>query len=328
MEASVYMEKVKYKLSIMLMIVFLLSIISTSFCFAQAGDTEGKIEEINVGLPEELSPEEIEQIEKESAERYAEIVERLKKYNILDFADEVKPVDEKRYAEILKVLKKENRHAELEKLKELDVQNFKGDISPLWFYELIKNLDVPHHKQVTGYYCGPASILQMIDYNDREAMVSGNTSAEKQHTLADESNTVEKGSNTVKLRDVLNNYLSDIHYYNPYTINSTDDKDKLWNIIKNNIMFDEQPVLVLVNTKYLPYYNGRQSFHYIVVDGIREVYKDGIGWLEYLSTVRVVDPHYDRRYSGYHEVYFDDLFKAMKGYYESTGEKQRCNMAY
>lgn len=59
-----------------------------------------------------------------------------------------------------------------------------GDISIQWTYPVKKILDVPHHEQQTSYWCGPTSILQIIDYNGREDRVKGTTEYEKQKTLA------------------------------------------------------------------------------------------------------------------------------------------------
>lgn len=221
---------------------------------------------------------------------------------------------EKRYAEILELV---------EERKNVDSDN---DISPQWYYEVEKILRVPHHIQQTDYWCGPASILQIIDFNGKAGNVSGNNEYSKQKTLADESGTVTAGANTLNLRNTLNKYLS--HYFNVTAISSSKHYDTLWNIIDNNIFYDKQPVLVLVNTKYLPYYNGRTSYHYVVVDGMKKVIDDSTSKpVKSASTVRIVDPHYSSSYTGYHTVYFNDLYNAAKGYYECSNP-QAYNISY
>ncbi|MGQ9558091.1 MAG: C39 family peptidase [Desulfurispora sp.] len=219
-----------------------------------------------------------------------------------------------RYSEIIKILSKRPQ------------KNFTG-ISPLWHYNEEKILNVPHHVQQTTYWCGPASSLQIIDYNGRIGSVSGSTEYQKQNTIANQTGTTKSGANTLNLRNNLNSYLSGIHSFNVSTIKKNTDYDKLWNILDYNIFSSGQPVLCLIKTSYLPYYNGKVSYHYVVVDGMNKVIDDSTSQpVKSSSTVRIVDPHYNTSYTGYHIVYFNDLYNALKGYYEAGS--QAYNLAY
>lgn len=108
---------------------------------------------------------------------------------------------------------------------------------------------------------------------------------------------------------------------------STGAYDGLWNVVDYNIFQANQPVLVLVQTKYLPYYNGHASQHYVVVDAMTKYIDDGTGQpVKSISTVRIVDPNPNSSYTGYHTVYFNDLYNAAKGYFDNG--QQTYNVAY
>jgi hypothetical protein len=98
-------------------------------------------------------------------------------------------------------------------------------------------------------------------------------------------------------------------------------------MIESNVFNAHQPLLVAVNTKYLPYYGGRVSYHYVVVDGMTKQIDDYSGQpIKSISTVRVVDPHYNSSYTGYHTVYYEELLRAAVGFWESA--TQAYNVAY
>lgn len=81
-----------------------------------------------------------------------------------------------------------------------------------WLYPQSKSLYVPLHTQETYYWCGPASILAIIDYNGKKNYVEGSTEYDKQEQFAEESGTTTSGSNTLDLRNVLNDYVSSEHF--------------------------------------------------------------------------------------------------------------------
>lgn len=237
-------------------------------------------------LPDTASKEEMQKADKESDKRYAEILQSLSK-------QPKKPTD----------------------------------VSPQWYYYETKILGVPFHKQQTSYWCGVASNLATIDYNGRTGNVSGSTEYQKQKTIANQTETTEDGSNTLSLRNNLNNYLSDIHYFNVRAIKDSSHYDILWNIIDSNINSSRQPVLCLVKTSPLSYYNGAVYYHYILVDGLKKCIDDSTGQVvKNSSIIRIVDPHYDSAYGGYHEATFEQLFLALKAYYDAG--LQAYNLAY
>lgn len=231
--------------------------------------------------------------------------------------DQLNKEEAKQYKEILKFQERQPSSS-----------NGQSGISPQWTYPVSKTLNVPHHQQLQSYWCGPASDLQIIDFNGKYGNVAGSTEYEKQNTIANQAGTKQDGSNTVNLKNVLNSYLSTIHNWVVKRIDgSTGAYDGLWNVVDYNVFQANQPVLVLVQTKYLPYYNGHASQHYVVVDAMTKYIDDGTGQpVKSISTVRIVDPNPNSSYTGYHTVYFNDLYNAAKGYFDSG--QQTYNVAY
>lgn len=173
--------------------------------------------------------------------------------------------------------------------------------TPQWVYPISRTLSVPRYKQETTYWCGPASIQMMISYNGKFV---------EQKDLAKEAGTTTQGSNTLDLRNVLNKHI-DNHTFGVTRIGSSD-YTRLFNIINSNIFTKSQPVLALVKTERLPYYNGHASNHYIVARGLTKYIDDGTGQpVIGLSEVRVVDPHHNNNYYGYFTVGYNDFYNAV-----------------
>lgn len=130
--------------------------------------------------------------------------------------------------------------------------------------------------------------------------MAGSNEYAKQNTLASEAGTTEGGSNTLDLKNVLNDYWSGIRTFSITRIDSSSgDIDNLWNILDYNIFESEQPVLVLVKTSYLPYYDGKSLYHYVVADGMTKQTDDGTGTpIRSISEVRIVVPNYNDTYLG------------------------------
>ena len=125
------------------------------------------------------------------------------------------------------------------------------------------------------------------------------------------------GSFTPNIEDVLDDYIDDFNWA-AKRIDDDDDYNGLWNIIDGNLNDWSQPVIVLVDTSYLPYYNGKQYLHYIVVDGLTQVIDDSTSKpVKSESTVSIVDPNnQSNNYYGNRTVKFNDLFDAAVGYFD------------
>lgn len=64
-----------------------------------------------------------------------------------------------------------------------------------------------------------------------------------------------------------------------------------------------KPVLAVLETSYLPYYQGNSFGHYVSVDYINRT----------TNKVRIVDCHFDSSYYGVHYVDLEDLYNACCG---------------
>ncbi|WP_163537361.1 C39 family peptidase [Gracilibacillus sp. YIM 98692] len=165
-------------------------------------------------------------------------------------------------------------------------------------------LAVPHHKQIETHWCGPASSLAVIDY-----LVDSTPS---QAQLADvwDPNNNKYGMNT----DLYNGTTSpdmarSINHWigsSWYVAVSEDSKDNLWNKIVFATDY-KHPANLLVNTKHLSWYNGKELSHFITARGYNDNYN-----YEGKKTLYLVDPHYSDTYSGYHENEpFNNVYNAV-----------------
>jgi hypothetical protein len=177
-----------------------------------------------------------------------------------------------------------------------------GEITPQWSYPESRVLNVVKSQQERYYWCGPASIQMMIKYNGKTV---------SQSTLASEAGTTTSGSNTLNLRNVLNNHVTN-HTFGVTRIEGSSQYTPLFNILNSNIFSKSQPVLALVKTERLPYYNNYQSNHYIVARGMTKQIDDGTGQpIISLTQVNLVDPNNNNNYYGYFTVNYGDFFNAV-----------------
>jgi len=280
------------KLILMLIMVLCLCLVVQSTSYAKPS-IESSIDNVNLHV-RPLTQEEIDQANAEESSRYAEILDRLSTMGILD----------------------------------IDFETNSELVYPLDLVPEYRFLNAPRHQQLEAYWCGPASVLAIIDYFGFADDVQGSTEYEKQETIADESGTTKRGSNTLDLKNTLTSYVGGEHTYVVRRIGSySDDYDALWNILYDTIIVQDCPVLIAVETSSLPYYNGNSYYHYIVVDGMT-VWKDEYSGrvLKSMTTVRVMDPHYNNLYYGGHEILFTELLEGAVGF--CSASDQAYNLAY
>ncbi len=172
-------------------------------------------------------------------------------------------------------------------------------------------------QQITGYYCGPASLLQALYSMYKEGYVSGSTFGEKQTTLANAMGTTESlGTYVYRMVNQLNSYASGYRYLYVGDYSSADISSRLWSSLAM-----DKPGIIRCDTKYLPYYNGRQYFHYITITGVNS------GSFSPTSSYYydLEDSHYNGSYFGYHSVNRDSLYDSVM-YYDSY--KPTVNPSY
>ncbi|QIB70305.1 hypothetical protein Ami103574_13835 [Aminipila butyrica] len=141
-------------------------------------------------------------------------------------------------------------------------------------------------KQSKTWNCGPASAL--IAIAGWNGYVKGSTNAKKMATLetAMGSNSSD-GTMVYKMVDVLNTYTSGYAYKKGSRLDSWD----FMVSIEDSVAKDKAPILH-AKTKYLDYYNGHNTGHYIAIVADDSKY----------TTVTLHDTNRDDAYYGAHEV--------------------------
>ncbi len=181
----------------------------------------------------------------------------------------------------------------------------------------------PVIKQATSYYCGFASMQQVLTALSLDNYISGQTDLQKQTTLRNQQNAIlaEQGigaSSTgvvAYMSLVLNmhyiNKLSSGKYYQWYNIivNEGDaNKDFYIDDFKeytyNSLMFN-RPTIMYTNTSKLSYYNGTNYTHYIVADYINLA----------TSQIETADCCWTDAYRGHFMVPIQEAYNAVYGNY-------------
>ena len=215
---------------------------------------------------------------------------------------------------------------ELQELELVPVElNDARAVSRVKDYYLVPKYNI---KQINGYYCGPATTLQMLKVSGKTGKVSGTTDAQKQKTLASNQYL---GTDRDKATWI-NNIASTMNKLNPRSrawtqkVINKNDKDSLAHMqyfIRANHAYN-YAVDYLVYPEALSYYpNGSRSGHYISGSGI---YYESNNAADYNNIkLRLNDPHYDNRYYGTHVEDFMNVVRAMHNYTVSRGP---ANLVY
>lgn len=161
-------------------------------------------------------------------------------------------------------------------------------------------------KQITDYYCGPASLLQALYSMNRYSWVPGETFGEQQTNLAYAMGTTEdQGTYVYRMVNQLNSYASGYRYLYVGGYSSADLSSRLWSSLAM-----DKPGIIRCDTKYLPYYYGQKCFHYITVTGVNS----GSFSPASSSYYDLEDSHNNNSYFGYHSVTRDNLYDSVMYY--------------
>lgn len=154
-------------------------------------------------------------------------------------------------------------------------------------------ISVSNFKQENGHYCGPASVRQALSFHKNQ---SGSSAAlPSQATLAGKIGTTSSGSISTAMRDALNSYKSTYSFKSSYVVtNVGNDKNQFSNRILNVIKNKSNAPILLLETQYIPRYNGHASRHYNTVSG--HSINQGV--------IRTVDPNNNSAYQG---IYWDPI---------------------
>ena len=190
-----------------------------------------------------------------------------------------------------KVINFESRLDESGGLGELDKNDKKmGDPDGVFYC-----IKVVSNKQNTNYYCGPAAVRQSLSFHKFQS--GSNIELPSQETLAAQIGTTVNGSTTTGIVNGLNLYAYIYGFSsNQYVAGTIKNSSNPMNTFTSRIITDlkgkMKAPIILLQTKYLPRYNGKDCRHYNTVCGYSHEYSTGA------KSMQTVDPHYSQLYYG------------------------------
>lgn len=126
-------------------------------------------------------------------------------------------------------------------------------------------LGVSHHKQEEGHWCGPASSLAVIDY-----LISGGEPSQQDLANDWDTDNYEYGMNTDRYNGTTSPDMArSINYWideSWYVAKAENNSTNLWAKLKFATDY-QHPVNILVDTKYLSWYNGKSVNHFLTARG-------------------------------------------------------------
>lgn len=158
------------------------------------------------------------------------------------------------------------------------------------------SITVTNFKQERDYWCGPAAARQTLSFH--KAKSGSGTALPSQTTLSSQIGTEnQKASSSYGIRTALNSYSSTFGFgANPYGVadiaNTTNPTATFESRIKYVLSQRINAPVILIDTRYLPRYNGAYYRHYNTVSGYSYEYATN------KKQVKTVDPHYSSLYLG------------------------------
>lgn len=119
-------------------------------------------------------------------------------------------------------------------------------------------LNVPTFKQEENYYCGYASVKEVLQHI--------NGTSKSQSTYASEMGTSGSSAVVYKIKNLLNNYISSPKY--TYSLGRNYTLDTFKSLVENNIA-NNRPIIMHAKANYLTLYQNASFdiWHYYVIDG-------------------------------------------------------------
>ena len=171
--------------------------------------------------------------------------------------------------------------------------------------------DVTPVRQAKTYWCGPTAAVQALTGTGVYSRGLSNYDGAQQ-TMAQLMHTTTSGTGVLELKNAMNSRINAVlgsnakKYEKHIVIPSTMDKYTLLNKVLGASIQKDRPCVTTVLLKKLPYYKGTSTGgHYITISAV----KGDTG------ETKIVDPHYDNRYFGYHTLTYDQLRTILNGRY-------------
>ena len=169
---------------------------------------------------------------------------------------------------------------------------------------------VPKIQQIYTNYCGPAStVMALIGSGSPNHKYTTNTSVTNgwQTYLATGNNgndnnnnlqTGSKGTNISNITKVMNNNIPSVNGYTYKTKAFTyKTYNKALDFIEISLVMDAVPIIRVEDTSLLKYYKGETFSHYVVITAVDFN----------AESITLIDPHYDNKYFGTHQISFDEF---------------------
>lgn len=174
------------------------------------------------------------------------------------------------YDEIERIVKK---YAERNKQKEymLKLYTLENEAASINKYKI---LSVPVFEQINDYYCGPATMKQVVHY------IRG--SSQTQQYYAIKLGTTLNGTSMTNIPSVLNSEALTPNWYVYYTFNSFGD----WSAKIDSSIYYAYPAILDINTENVSAFPYNAEGHYVNVSGY-DVYEN-ISTQRY--NIRITDP--------------------------------------
>lgn len=152
---------------------------------------------------------------------------------------------------------------------------------------------LPIITQKEKWYCGPASVQMALIGNGVLHNNTQDKSDSKQEDIASCLNTNTGGTNITEISAYMreqfpeaNGYEYKAKAFTCYTYQNAIE------MVKISLQQNAVAIIRVDDTSVLDYYNGEQFTHYMCISEVDTIE----------DTVKLVDPHYDSVYRGYHEI--------------------------
>lgn len=178
-------------------------------------------------------------------------------------------------------------------------------------------------QQSETYYCGPASVLQIMKSSGLEAEIAGTTDVEKQETLASNSYLYtdrDRGTWIEYVSDTMNELTGRFREWETRLIDSNDTStlSSMSYFTRSNLAYNYGVIFLLYPGNLSYYNNGSTSGHYISCSGLYYTDAETESFYESIE-LRVNDPHYLDQYFGEHIVNFMNMATCMYEYSSDRG---------
>lgn len=160
-------------------------------------------------------------------------------------------------------------------------------------------LNVPVFMQSEDWYCGPATVKQVVHYIKGSSLTQGQ--------YADKLGTTKKGTDMEKIPDVVNAAIGEKYYvYDEIASRAEWDKELPQSLVKR------RPAILDINTMNVPAFPYHTEGHFVCLSGEDAITSDGDGYF-----FQIADPI--NKTGGGHKWYSkDDLYKANVNHFRAA----------